>query len=49
MAFWTLDSIFGVETVTAGFTEGVTANDEEPWYGKAVVELPLAVRANHPL
>jgi hypothetical protein len=47
VAFWTVDSVVGVESVAAGFAEGVAADHKQARHVEFVVELSLAVTAQH--
>lgn len=47
MAFRALDSIVHMYPITAGLTERVSAKYEQPWYVELLIELFLAVRAQH--
>lgn len=47
VAFWALDSIVHMYPIAAGLTERVSAEYEQPWYVELLIELFLAVRAQH--
>lgn len=47
MAFRALDSIIHMYPITAGLTERVSAEYKQPWYVELLIELFLAVRAQH--